>query len=286
MLALKFMIENVRRLGGVVGAYTIDDLARFEERFRIAALGGDKPGTKRFFELVEKAEIFLVPPLEQTVDVHLDAAGEELDLPFQTCVFEPIETAWKMGAEAGIAQWEIACALVTEIGPRKYEYFVMLTTDRGDARVHHITSDNALYAAHLATLVRENLKLLSRCRIGEEKVKERVRVGVGKEEKRIHTIRRVLRIVPRKLGKTVKPLFGRSVEFSHRWSVRGTWVTFWKDDAKTEIDMSRIGKDRNGDYCVRGHTWRVEHIKGPEDKPLIKKTRVVAPDEPQKPEGQ
>ena len=283
MLEFKAMIENVRACGGVFASYAMDDrqdIGHFMKR-----LTGGKPATEQFFRLVEAAEIFIVPPLDQTVTVMMETANEELDLPFPICVFECMSTCWAIGDTPGQPRVELACVLVHERAPRDYEYFAFLRPDSPDpradgARVHYIESNNPIYAAHMATLVRENLKLLSRSRIGEEKVKERIKLGVGKAERRVHTIRRVLRIVPRKLGKTVKPLYGRVVEFSHRWSVRGTWVTFWKDDAKTEVDMSRVGKDRNGDYGVRGYTWRVEHIKGPEDKPLVKKTRVIAPDEP------
>jgi hypothetical protein len=57
---------------------------------------------------------------------------------------------------------------------------------------------------------------------------------------------------------------GKGIEWSHRWSVRGHWRT-----------VPGLGKNREGQYSVTGHTWVSEHEKGPEDAPLITKTRLV-----------
>lgn len=63
-----------------------------------------------------------------------------------------------------------------------------------------------------------------------------------------------------------------SIQFSHRFWRRGTWVRFFNDDGS--IDMSNIGKNRAGEYCVQGKTWRNETIVGDENLPLISKNRV------------
>jgi len=64
--------------------------------------------------------------------------------------------------------------------------------------------------------------------------------------------------------KNIVPLFGGEIDWSHRWEVRGHWR---KCDG--------IGKDREGKRCVNNFTWVKEHEKGPEDLPLIKKTRII-----------
>ena len=38
-----------------------------------------------------------------------------------------------------------------------------------------------------------------------------------------------------------------------------------------------IGKDRFGERNQNGRTWVVPYVKGPDDAPLVKKARVVAP---------
>lgn len=58
----------------------------------------------------------------------------------------------------------------------------------------------------------------------------------------------------------------RSVDWSHRWEVRGHWRK-----------IEGLGKNREGHYEVKNFTWVKSHTKGPEASPLIKKTRVVMP---------
>jgi len=59
----------------------------------------------------------------------------------------------------------------------------------------------------------------------------------------------------------------RDVQWTHRWSVRGHWMTLPNPES--------IGKDRNGVPCIKGKAWRVSHIKGPETAEFIKKQRIV-----------
>lgn len=75
---------------------------------------------------------------------------------------------------------------------------------------------------------------------------------------------KIVRVAMKKNSSEVKPLFGDSIDWQHRWEVSGHW-------RKCKV----IGKDRNGDYTVSGFTWVVPHVKGPESMPLIKKTRVI-----------
>lgn len=79
-------------------------------------------------------------------------------------------------------------------------------------------------------------------------------------------IRRIVRILPKHVRKAeVTPLTDHGIiDWSHRWEVRGHWRK-----------VHGLGKDRAGDYVVTGWTWVRDFVKGPEDKPLIKKTRVV-----------
>lgn len=55
---------------------------------------------------------------------------------------------------------------------------------------------------------------------------------------------------------TTKP-----ITWLHSWRVSGCWVR-----------VRGIGKDRSGNYCVKGMTWRVPHIKG--KGKLVEKIRV------------
>lgn len=52
-------------------------------------------------------------------------------------------------------------------------------------------------------------------------------------------------------------------QYSHRWRVMGHWR-----------NIEGIGKNRQGEYCVEGKTWVLDHIRGPEGLDIIEKKRV------------
>ena len=54
------------------------------------------------------------------------------------------------------------------------------------------------------------------------------------------------------------------LEYSYSFHVRGHWRC---------IDENSIGKDRNGNYNVKGYTWVTEYIKG--EGELVKRIRIV-----------
>lgn len=110
------------------------------------------------------------------------------------------------------------------------------------------------------------LQRLYREKTGIEKTRRKVKIGEGKSKRHV-TFNQVIHIMPKKdVSPEITSEDGKSIDWSHRWTVRGCWVN---------LGDGRIGKDREGNYCVDGKTWRVEHIKGPEDAPLIQKTRIV-----------
>jgi hypothetical protein len=53
------------------------------------------------------------------------------------------------------------------------------------------------------------------------------------------------------------------VDWQHRWHVRGHWRK-----------VKDIGYDIDGNE-MKGWTWVKAHVKGPEDKPLVERTRII-----------
>jgi len=106
-------------------------------------------------------------------------------------------------------------------------------------------------------------RLLRRSSLGTERINLRIKSkinGVSEFKK----INRIIRICP-KGALQPKPLFSSSIDWSHRWEVRGHWRKF-----------EGMGKDRLGhSRTVNGFTWVIPHVKGPEDKILVPKIRVV-----------
>ena len=56
------------------------------------------------------------------------------------------------------------------------------------------------------------------------------------------------------------------IDWSQRWEVRGHW---------RRLDADSIGKDREGNYVVKGWTWVKTHEKGDPSLPFIIKDRNV-----------
>ena len=54
------------------------------------------------------------------------------------------------------------------------------------------------------------------------------------------------------------------LEFTHAFRVRGHWRT---------INEKSLGKDRNGNYGIKGYTWVTDYVKG--EGELVKKLHIV-----------
>lgn len=86
--------------------------------------------------------------------------------------------------------------------------------------------------------------------------------GVGKAAYRV-CVNKIIHIRPKKFKEKTEYM-GQEIDWSHRWRVRGHWRK-----------VSTVGKNREGEYGIQGFTWVVEHIKGPEELPIIEKTRIL-----------
>lgn len=70
-------------------------------------------------------------------------------------------------------------------------------------------------------------------------------------------------IRPKRIAPLKSLNLSHDVDWKHRWTVRGHWR-----------NIRGVGKDQEGTPVI-GKTWVKDCIKGPEDKPLVNKTRVV-----------
>lgn len=154
----------------------------------------------------------------------------------------------------------VAALMCVEKAPTQFDFFLLCETDKGSKFV--------MQSHAMGEMAEAFLKRMRVQKVGVESVRERVKIGEGKE-KRIHRIRKVIHVATKSEYETYQPGPGRNVEWTHRWMVRGHWVA---------LGQGKLGKNREGKYCVEGFTWRVEHEKGPEGAPLITKVRVVEAD--------
>lgn len=223
-----------------------------------------------FYHLAEHCVPFVFSPrggepldLPETADI---GQVQKLDAPFKIFSIEilggsisvpkDLEVPDIIADEKGerIGGLTVECIMVVEQSPNEYLNFGYLRTTENRVYV--------LIMPQLHTMVSEMLKRLSREETGVESVRERVRIGSG-QNKRVATFRKVVHVRPKKLL-TAMSHGTRNIDWSHRWAVRGHWRA-----------VAGLGKDRDGNYSVEGHTWVSEHVRGPESAPLIPKVRIV-----------
>jgi hypothetical protein len=106
-------------------------------------------------------------------------------------------------------------------------------------------------------------KLKTSYAVGKEYSPQRLRVGSGKDRKLLR-VKNILHVAMKKERRSYAKSIGKEINWSHRWEVMGHWRK-----------VATVGKDRRGNYTVKGFTWVEPHEKGAKNKPVIKKVRVV-----------
>jgi hypothetical protein len=117
----------------------------------------------------------------------------------------------------------------------------------------------------MGQLVQQFIDRISNEVEGSEPVGKKMKIGSGKN-KRFIKIRRLIHIQPKRPRNKLEIIGTRKIDWSHRWLVRGHWRT---------LGPGKVGKDRNGVYCIPGKTWVTDGVKGPDNKPIVHKTRFV-----------
>jgi len=204
-------------------------------------------------------------------DLDSKPGTEILDLPFAVCSFEGYKKPLvALNDQSNGELYQFSCVLVHEVAPKTYNFRVLATmvTERGiEVEVLKYHSNDAV----LMKAVDDLLKMLTRCKWGTEKTSSRIKVG-GEVRK----LKTIIHIVPKKLIDSVSAQV-RPITWDHRWEVRGHWRAFYMPGS-FDVDTSKVGKDRSGAYNVKGFTWVQEHERGPENLPLIRKSRALVED--------
>jgi hypothetical protein len=87
----------------------------------------------------------------------------------------------------------------------------------------------------------------------------------GKAKKKIRIPKPFVYIIGKSQGSGSGEAGDTEMIYAHQWRVRGHWRI-----------IATIGKDFRGNYNQNGRTWVSDHIKGPDDKPLVEKYRVAS----------
>lgn len=163
----------------------------------------------------------------------------------------------------GIIRYNINCVVVSEYKPKKYDVFMLMEAPNAlTISKQRVMKAKIELIPQATALVTGALDLLRTGSVGTESVRIKMKTRSG-SQKKYHKIRRIIH-VGRKGQQYGRSEAHKNVDWSHRFEVRGHW-------RKTE----KLGKNREGLYCVEGFTWVKNHERGPEHLPLIKKTRLV-----------
>lgn len=194
-----------------------------------------------------------------TFDPH-DSESSLSDAPFPTFSIEMLDGPIVGPPDDVPNRFYVWCIVGIEFKPNKFAFLELLET--ADTSKPEWTVALVVCSAYAKPLIER----LRREKTGVESVRQRLEIGTG-NEKRVAKIRRIIHVCPKAQTSKYAEGTGREIDWSHRWLVRGHWRAL----------PGRLGKDREGRYCVKDWTWTKDHEKGPEGLPLIApKTRVVA----------
>lgn len=236
-------------------------------------LGSYPNANELFWHLVEKSQQFVITPTSgepESIDFDWTGLSSEriqLDAPFETMSLElldgdltvpnPSSFIPSQRKEGDVPTW-IHTVLTHEVAPRQFNYFVHLSLGERWKEEH------VLYTGYAADpLVKRLIDRINTEQCGTEHVRQRIKISSG-ATKRVHTIRRIVHVRPKKIRTESQGVTGKQIDWTHRWWRRGHWRT-----------VEGLGKNRSGDYCISGKTWVIEHTAGAPDAPVIKKTRLI-----------
>jgi hypothetical protein len=220
-----------------------------------------------FWEAFEKCQPFVfsnskLMEEQQPIDWHKGTAIiEDLDAPFPVFSIENLQGHISTFEDGNGGITFTFCVMVVELDPKEYVFFTLADFEAADKGIVFVSNTEGI-------LVKEYLRLLNTHKMGLENVRARVQIKDGKGKRR-HEIRQIIHVRSKKeVRKLLEEQEGqkkRTIDWTHRFEVRGHWVSL----------PGGLGKNREGIYCVNDWTWRVHHERGPKNMPLIKKVRKV-----------
>lgn len=294
MYYFKIMCETVHQQGGTL-------MRKIRKGAKENAVI-DNVLSREFVLAAKVCEPFVFSPLnEAPKDLEEVEVKGSIDAPFKCFSIEvagqPLSTS---RFEVGEPQVDVECIMIYEVDPSSYLIYTMynvkgeryvfstaLQLDHGNwvnlpdakdtdtVQIVRLDGNEYLVDDFILKLIQAFIMRLSVQSEGMEKVNDRVTVrSAGHKE--IIKIKRVIHIAPKKIRDSYQNETQREIDWSQAWFVRGHWRCFWSDKESQKIDLTKMGKDRSGNYCVPGRTWVSEYRKGPEDLVPTPKTRIVS----------
>ena len=230
-----------------------------KERVPVAFLDGIiKDGIAPIVFEVDKTKDTIVP---ETIEDKTNMDGEAIidNAPFKIFSMENLESDYPLvisNDTLNDTPHKIPCIIAIETSPCVFKFIAHIIYERGEEMV-------CIFDAGFEAIFRNKLEALSKQQSGVVTYGQKIRHLSSKNKT---NIRKLIFVSNKKVKYFARPgeKAKRDIDYSHRWLVRGHWRA-----------ITGLGKDREGNYCVKDFTWVVAHAKGPEDKPIIKKVRLV-----------
>lgn len=208
--------------------------------------------------------------VEEILEINNDLMEKEkgvLNLPFPVCLFEDTEKVLfnMTGENGGGANHngtplpDAQALVVVEFSPGDYGFIIIMEDGRS---TWSVDKNSWVYTTAFAVCeqICDFVNSKRTC-FGTSNTRIKVKTSRGN-----HFIKKVVHCGSTKLRDgNSRTTVSMAVNWSHQWSVRGHWRR-----------VPTVGKDREGNLTVKGFTWVVPHVKGPEASELISKVRIVA----------
>lgn len=254
----------------------VEMLGRDAERnYLLNDLGGDKSKLKEsvkreLLSVITQSKIVVNDALDGGADLRADEVDRDVSPPFKTTWLQmPDNTSIRVGKADGTEEL-IHGVFLHELEPYFYLFAIVaddpiepgsalklstgyINTTKNDHKDHYVWDV-------MSTFLRPFAKAHA---LGVVKANEHVKFKID-GEKILHKIKTVVYVVPKTARAKSEAEKKYRIDWTHRWAVRGHWRA-----------ITGVGKDRSGSYSVKGFTWVEDHIKGPDHKLFIEKTRVV-----------
>lgn len=217
-----------------------------------------------FFENCQPFVFSATPLKDKSVSNDLidDKLGDIEDAPFPIFSVEIDDPKVMLGSLTGPNRRNeilVMCIMAVEVKPQQFLLYVYVTEDNNPFVRPTVLLTNHSFIMPLLEMYMERM---TKEQMGLETSRTNVKLGTG-ASKKMHRIRRIIHVAPKSVVRKGSEST-RSIDWTHRFEVRGHW-------RKHE----GVGKDRSGNYTVHGWTWVSNHTRGPEHMPLIKKVRTV-----------
>lgn len=193
-----------------------------------------------------------------------------LDLPFETCWFELTNSEPEFYTYTGAVERRVGAIVASEGAFNKYAFICYEVYPARVMRILTDTSEGADLRRYyeIKEWVRLACEVLNKetNEVGQDHIMMSSKLkGKFSGNTKVRMRNTPITIVVPKAKERRTYVGSKQLDFSHRFEVRGHW-------RKT---TGVLGKNREGEYVVQGYTWVKAHIKGPEDKPVVKKTRII-----------